>query len=58
MRQFMGQISQETKEEDGEDLPVVLEEISHDVKEEVQDISDTETTQFLPSAPASSQQVK
>ena len=57
MRQFMGRASQESKE-DGEDLPVVLEEISHDIKEEVQDISDTETTQFLPSAPASSQQVK
>ena len=53
----MGRASQESKE-DGEDLPVVLEEISHDIKEEVQDISDTETTQFLPSAPASSQQVK
>ena len=53
----MGRASQESKE-DGEDLPVVLEEISHDIKEEVQDISDTETTQFLPSARGSSQQVK
>ena len=58
LREIRGQILQESKE-DGEDLPllVVLEEISHDVKEEVEDTE----TECLSSAPVSSkedQQVK